>query len=90
MKKLNKQRNQIIILSVLLLIMGVANYFNYYAPEKPVESVVKFSELSSEEQENLINSAKQNSVHINFSLSRLAFIFSSIHLPNKMAHMEQQ
>ena len=62
MKKLNKQRNQIIILSVLLLIMGVANYFNYYAPAKPVENVMTFSELTSEEQEKLINSAKQHSV----------------------------
>ncbi len=60
MHKLNKQKNQLIILSVLLLIMGIANYLNYYAPPKPIEKILQFSKLSEYEQLQLINDAKIN------------------------------
>lgn len=62
MNKLNLQKNQILISLILLLIIGIANYFNYYAPPKPLEKILSFSEMSEEEQQKLINEAKhQNS-----------------------------
>ncbi len=60
MKKIDKQKNQLIILSVLLLIMGIANYLNYYAPPRPIEKILQFSKLSESEQLQLINDAKIN------------------------------
>lgn len=62
MRKINKQKNQIIILLVLLLIMGITNYFNYYAPPKPSETVLSFSEMDGVSQQNLINQTKSKSI----------------------------
>ncbi len=60
MNKLDKQRNQLLIAAVLLIIIGVANYFNYYAPLKPLEKIFSFSSLSQEEQDKLLKNAKEH------------------------------
>ena len=62
MNKSDKQKNQIIILAVLLLIIGIANYFNYYAPPKPIEEVLSFSELNEKSKNSLINDAKNHKI----------------------------
>ena len=62
MNKLNKQKKQLIFASILLLIIGVANYFNYYAPPKAIEKIFSFSNLSPEEQERLIKGATNSNV----------------------------
>lgn len=61
MNKLDKQRNQLIILAVLLVIIGIANYFNYYAPPKPIEKIFSFSSLSKQEQDNFVKKSKETS-----------------------------
>lgn len=61
----DKQKNQIIISAVLLLIIGIANYFNYYAPPKPVETILSFDNLSQSEQEKLIETYKNASATAN-------------------------
>ncbi|MBR1943750.1 tetratricopeptide repeat protein [bacterium] len=58
MNNLDKQKNRIIIFAVLLVIIGVANYFNYYAPPKPLEKIFSFSELSDAEKQKLFESSK--------------------------------
>jgi len=58
MKKLTKQQKQFILAVVLLLVIGIANYINYYAPEKPIDTLLSFANLSSKEQEDLINNSK--------------------------------
>lgn len=60
--ELNNQKQQFIILVVLLLLIGIANYINYYGPPKPIEKILQFSKLSESEQLNLINEAKANAI----------------------------
>lgn len=60
MKNLNNRKNQLIIAAVLLLVIGVANYFNYYAPPKPIQKLLSFTNLSKEEQQSLIQKAKNS------------------------------
>ena len=55
MNNLNNQKNQFIILAVLLLVIGIANYFNYYAPAKSTEKIFSFSSLSPKEQKELLD-----------------------------------
>lgn len=54
----DKQRNLIIILALLLIILGVANYYNYYAPPKPETKTYSFSDLSDKEKQDFINKNK--------------------------------
>lgn len=60
--ELNNPKHQLIILAVLLLVMGIANYINYYGPPKPIEKILQFSKLSEREQLDLINEAKANAI----------------------------
>lgn len=57
MNKYNTQRNQIIILTVLLVIISIANYWNYYAPKR-VKVMDDFSELSDAEKQYYISHHK--------------------------------
>ena len=45
--KLKVEFIQILILTVLLVIIGFANYINYYGPPKPTVEVKDFMSLSS-------------------------------------------
>ncbi len=58
MNKLNKQTKLLVLAFALLLIIGVANYFNYYAPDLSEGKVLSFSSLSPMAQHRLINGAK--------------------------------
>ena len=60
MNERDKQRYQIIIASVLLLIAGIANYFNYYAPPKPIAKIFSFAAMSEPEQQDMLHAARKN------------------------------
>lgn len=51
--KLKVEFIQILILTVLLVIIGFANYINYYGPPKPTVEVKDFMSLSPSEQKRL-------------------------------------
>ena len=56
----NTQRLQIIIATVLLLIVGIVNYYNYYAPPKPIAEIFSFASMSDSDQKSMIDAAKKN------------------------------
>lgn len=60
--ELNNPKHQLIILAVLLLLLGVANYINYYGPPKPIVKILQFSKLTQKEQLDLINEAKARAI----------------------------
>lgn len=59
MNNLDNQKRQLIILAILLIVIGVANYFNYYAPPKPTEKIFSFSALSPKEQKELLENSNK-------------------------------
>lgn len=53
MRNLNKKRNRLIILTILLLVVGIANYINYYTMPPMDKHILTYSPLSDKNDNNL-------------------------------------
>ncbi|MBR2525028.1 tetratricopeptide repeat protein [bacterium] len=69
MKNPNKQQKLFLIATVLLLIIGIANYINYYAPPKSLYKLLSFSQLTTDEQEKLFKNVNNSNIKSQKSLT---------------------